>query len=83
MIDNINNNNKNNKNDEMIHVDEFIRRQEILQPKIEKLVSQIPQTENDKLYSFYDPLHPPTDEELVDKLQKWIDDVKQKQEKLL
>ncbi len=56
----------------VIYVEELLRRQQILRPQIETLLSQIGPSQQNELYKIYDPLHPPCDEELIEMLPELL-----------
>lgn len=79
MIDNV----KWNDDSSIIYVDEFLRRQEILKPQIEELISKFGPSQQNELYTMYDPLHPPCDEQLIDILENILQRKEQQQQQIV
>eukprot|EP01083_Nonionella_stella_P083726 231570_1 len=67
----------------IIYVDEYLRRQQILKPQIEALISEISPAQQDELYKIYDPLHPPCDEELIEILQSVLQRKDEQQQQIV
>eukprot|EP00483_Globobulimina_turgida_P005562 UN05572 len=67
----------------IVYVDEYVRRQQILRPQIEKLIGQISPVQQNELYKVYDPLHPPCDEELIEILENVLKRKDEQQEQII
>ena len=69
-------------NNSVMYIDEYLRRQEILQPQIDNLLNKFGPNEQNELYKIYDPLHPPCDEELIQILEFILKQKNEKQQQI-
>ncbi len=69
--------------DDVIYVDEYQRRQQILRPRIEELIAKFSPSQENELYKLYDPLHPPCDEELIGILEAVLQRKEERDQKLI
>ena len=69
--------------DNCIYAEEYARQQtEIIRPKLEQLLATLSVNDQDRLYNYYDPLHPPTDTKLIKILEKLIEQSEASKEQL-
>ena len=69
--------------DKCIYIDEYARQEnDIYKPTIEKLLSELSVEDQNKLYQFYDPLHPPTSSKLIAILKKLIEATEESKQEL-